>query len=339
MAGQPSRAVHSVAVVVVNWNGADFLRNCLDSIFSQTITPQQIVVVDNASQDSSVQVIKSFEGIDLVRLEENTGFARGNNIALSHIHPDIQWVALLNSDAVADPCWLERLIEASNLHPEHSFFGSTLFRNTSVKTFDGDGDCYHMSGYAFRSKHLDAYLADHTSVDYSDTFSVCAAAAMYRLDAVRHIGGFDERFFCYFEDTDLCFRLRLLGHKGLQVHRSTAIHIGSASTGGARSDFAVYYGHRNCVWCFVKNMPLLLFILALPVHIIFNLLAIAYFVSKRQGAVILKAKIDAFLGLSSVIEQRKHIQNARVVSSYAVYKMMYKITFAFFSKIMRRYLS
>jgi GT2 family glycosyltransferase len=88
-----------------------------------------------------------------------------------------------------------------------------------------------------------------------EIFSPCAAAALYRRSALLEVGGFDEDFFCYVEDVDLGFRLRLAGYRCLYVPLSVAHHIGSGTTGGKNSDFSVYHGHRNLVWAFVKNMP------------------------------------------------------------------------------------
>lgn len=130
-----------------------------------------------------------------------------------------------------------------------------------------------------------------------EVFSPCAAAALYRRSALRAVGGFDEDYFCYVEDVDLGFRLRLAGHKALYVPDAVVHHVGSGTTGGQHSDFAVYHGHRNLVWTFVKNMPGMLFWLLLLLHVMINLATILWFAVKGRGGVILRAKRDALLGL------------------------------------------
>jgi GT2 family glycosyltransferase len=111
------------------------------------------------------------------------------------------------------------------------------------------------------------------------------------------VGGFDEDFFCYFEDVDLGFRLRLAGYRCLLVPDAVACHAGSAATRGWHNNFTIYHGHRNLVWANVKNMPAVLFRLLLPLHIIMNIAAIVLFSIRGKGRVILRAKYDTLRGI------------------------------------------
>ena len=146
---------------------------------------------------------------------------------------------------------------------------------------------------------------------------------MYRRDIFLNVDGFDERFFCYFEDIDLAFRLRLLGHRCLYVPSAKVEHFGSAIA-GRRSDFAVYHGHRNMVWTYVKNMPSRLLWRGLLQHILANVAALIWFSLTGQAGAIFKAKRDALLGLRKTIEQRKSIQNNIRVSSKNLKKVIAK---------------
>ena len=122
--------------------------------------------------------------------------------------------------------------------------------------------------------------------------------ALYRRSALDEPGGFDEDYFCYVEDVDLGFRLRLAGYCYLYVLQSVAYHVGSGTTGGQDSDFAMYHGHRNLVWTFVKDMPGILFWLLLPLlHLLLNLVSIICFTLRWRGGVIWRAKRYAVLGL------------------------------------------
>jgi len=186
-----------------------------------------------------------------------------------------------------------------------------------------DGDAYHISGLVWREGHGKPVVS--ATQDNREIFSPCAAAALYRRDALIEAGGFDEDFFCYVEDVDLGFRLRLLGYRCLQVPAAVAHHVGSATTGGKQSDFAVYHGHRNLVWCYVKNMPPVLFwLLLLPLHLAMNLAAIAVYILRGQGHVILKAKRDALYGLPMVWKKRKHIQSGRTAGYAEIWRAMRK---------------
>jgi GT2 family glycosyltransferase len=157
-----------------------------------------------------------------------------------------------------------------------------------------------------------------------EVFSPCAAAAMYRRSILLEVGGFDEDYFCYVEDVDLGFRLRLAGYRCLYVPLSVAYHVGSGTTGGQHSDFALYHGHRNLVWTFVKDMPTLLFWLCLPLHLAMNMVALIVFTLRGHGPIIFRSKKDALLGLPKIWAKRKQVQKTRVVSWLSILRVMTK---------------
>jgi len=306
-------------VIVVNFNGKKFLGRCLESLERQTFSNFKTVVVDNFSHDGSIDEIEDlFPNIEVVRLEKNMGFSAANNYAVKQAK-DFQWVALLNPDTIAEPDWLSNLHIAAKENPRYNFFGSHLTKQDSLGRLDGTGDIYHLCGLAWRRDH--GVPESQISRSAGEIFSPCAAAAMYRRDIFLDIGGFDERFFCYFEDVDLAFRLRLMGYRCLYVPNAKVEHFGSAIS-GRQSDFVVYHGHRNMVWTYVKNMPSLLLWYGLPQHILANVAALIYFSLTGQAGPIFKAKRDALLGLGKTIEQRKLIQKNKRVSSKKLKKII-----------------
>ena len=139
---------------------------------------------------------------------------------------------------------------------------------------------------------------------------MCGSRALYRRAAFAEVGGFDERFFCYFEDVDLGFRLRLRGYRCMYVPDAIVRHVSSALS-GYRSDFAVYHGERNSVWTFVKNMPAPLFWLYLPQHLALNAASLLFYPLRGQGRAVWRAKWHALLGLKSVLAQRREEQRRR----------------------------
>jgi GT2 family glycosyltransferase len=305
----------TVAVLIVNWNGGALLGDCLAALRQQTRQPDRIVLVDNASTDGSLDGAATFlSGIDVVRLPQNVGFARANNIA-ADVAGEVDALALLNPDAFPERGWLAALVDAAASRPDVASFASRMVFAGQPDFLDGAGDSYHSCGRAWRNGHR-VRMSDWPSGD-REVFAPCAAAALYRRAAFKAVGGFDEHYFCYFEDVDLGFRLRLRGFTSLCVHDAVVKHVSSAST-GYRSDFAVYHGERNAVWTFFKDMPWLLMPLYLPQHIALNVAALVYYRWRGQGRVVWRAKIDALRGLPSVLQRRVAVQNARVVDALAL---------------------
>jgi GT2 family glycosyltransferase len=296
----------TVAVIIVNWNGADLLRRCLESLERQTRRPDRVVVVDNASTDDSLARAEThLRHVDLIRLHANVGFAEANNIG-ARAAGAADALALLNPDAVAEPEWLDALVRAAGREPAIAAFASQIRLAATPDYLDGAGDSYHVSGRAWRNGHRVA--SNEWPAKDAEVFAPCAAAALYRREAFDDAGGFDARYFCYFEDVDLGFRLRLRGHRCLYVHSAIVHHVSSALS-GYRSNFAVYHGERNMVWTFVKNMPGPLLWLYLPQHLALNLAALAYYPFRRQGRAIITAKIDALKGLPAALRQRRPVQS------------------------------
>jgi len=304
-----------VAVLIVNWNGGDFLRQCLESLQQQRSSPDHVIVVDNASSDDSLaRAGSSLRDVQVIRLQNNFGFAQANNIA-AQAAKGYDSLALLNPDAFPEPGWLQALICAAERDSTAAAFASQILFASDVDYLDGAGDSYHASGRAWRNGHGTA--AGVWPLGNSEVFAPCAAAALYRRDAFEAVGGFDEEYFCYFEDVDLGFRLRLKGYRCQYVHSAIVRHVSSA-LGGYRSDFAVYHGERNMVWTFVKDMPAPLLWWYLPQHVLLNLAALAFYPWRGQGKVVLRAKKDALMGIGRVLRQRRLVQRARTVSSWTL---------------------
>jgi GT2 family glycosyltransferase len=310
----------NVTVIVVNYNSLKWLKRCLTALQDQSFERFCLIVVDNASTDRSIDCVDSIKASNrVIRLKRNLGFAAANNLAVREA--ETEWVALLNPDAFPEPEWLSNLMRKARNEPDYSFFASKLISSGNTRVLDGAGDDYHVSGLVWRRGH--GNIAQGAMNEPREVFAPCAAAALYRRSAVIDVGGFDENFFCYVEDVDLGFRLRLAGHRCLYVPQAVAIHVGSAAT-GKKSDFCVYHGHRNLVWTFVKNMPGILFWLLLPLHVLLNLLTIAWFALGGRGRIIWRAKRDAVLGLPKMWRKRQCIQKTRVASIAEVWRRLDK---------------
>jgi GT2 family glycosyltransferase len=299
-----------VTIIVVNWNAGIVLQKCILHIQNQTVKPARVVIVDNASTDGSLDNLRDFEGVELMKLNHNFGFAKGNNLALETVITP--YVALLNPDAFPEPNWLKNLLQSACEHPNAASIGSLQLMSHETQMVDGIGDCYHISGMMWRSRY-GKKLREIDLVE-KEIFSPCAAAALYRMDALKNVGFFEESFFCYCEDVDLGFRLRLSGYESWYQPTAVVEHIGSVTSGGRHSSFAVYHGHRNLMWVYIRNLPASFIFLFMPLHLIITVLAFIKFAIRGQAGVIFRAKLDGLRSLHLVLSQRKIIQKTRSIS-------------------------
>ena len=315
-----SYEVPRVGVIIVSWNSFDTLKRCLTALAYQNTVPFRTLVIDNNSENAPAALSGEMPpGTRYIRLSENMGFARANNLGIQLLD-DCDWIALVNPDAFPMPDWLSELLAAAYTHPQYSSFASMTLMENIPDSVDGAGDSYHMSGVTWRKGY--GIPKVNMRLVCEEVFGACAAAALYSRDSLTQVGGFDEDFFCYLEDVDLAFRLQLRGYRCLFVPTAMAHHIGSTSTGGRRSDFSVYHGHRNLVWTYLKNMPGSLFWLFLPMHLIVNVISMALFAITGRADVILRAKRDAIREVPKMWKKRQTIQRSRVVGLLAILRVL-----------------
>lgn len=308
------------SIILVTWNSGGHLEQCRSALARQTRQDFEVVLVDNGSSDGSLEGIEdTWSGFHLnaVRHGGNKGFAVANNIGARLARG--KWIVLLNADAYPEPDWLANLLRAAEDHPDCIAFSSRQLQYDSPDLLDGAGDAYHISGLAWRNQFN--LSADRYGLDEREIFSPCAAAAMYSREKFLEVGGFDEDYFSYFEDVDLGFRLRLNGGKCLYVPDAVVHHVGSAST-GKRSDFSVYFGYRNLIWTFIKDMPSYLFWLLLPLHVATMLFFAFYITLRRQGRTIWRAIFDAIRGAPAIFAKRRVIQKNRKASPKDLLRVM-----------------
>lgn len=306
-----------VSVILINWNGKKLISECLDGLRQQIFKDFIIIVVDNGSDDGSVEWIKKqYPEVNIISLDFNSGFCIGNNLALAKM--ETEYAALLNNDAVAFPDWLSEMLTALDKNPEAGFAASKILFYDSPEIIDRAGDSFTVAGVGkFRGRGCPA-------VKYSCpqwVFGASGAAAVYRVRMLREIGFFDEDFFLIHEDVDLSFRAQLAGYKCLYVPTAKVLHKVSNSI-GKDSDVSVYYGHRNLEWVFLKNMPSKLIPLSLFFHILYNTSAFLYFLLRGKGKSFLKAKIDALKNTSKFLNKRKQVQKTKRVGDMYIWSLM-----------------
>ena len=252
-----------VAVVILNWNGEQMLRDFLPSVVAHSVLPEAmgeavVYVADNGSTDGSLALIaEEFPSVRTIVFDVNYGFADGYNKAFEQI--DAEYAVLLNSDVEVTPGWLLSLTEYMEAHPEVAASQPKLMAYHRKEEFEYAGamggflDCY---GYPYcRGRIFDTVEKDLHQYD-TDVSLLWATGAclMVRLPKYKEVGGLDGRFFAHMEEIDLCWRLRCRGYEVRSVAASVVYHVGGATlnAGNPRKTFLNF---RNNLLMLYKNLP------------------------------------------------------------------------------------
>jgi N-acetylglucosaminyl-diphospho-decaprenol L-rhamnosyltransferase len=202
---------------------------------------------------------------------------------------------------------------------------------------DGAGDVMTSAGIPFRGGYRRRRPADLME---GEVFSACGAATLIDRDLFLGLGGFDERFFCYCEDVDLGYRLRLAGEATLLLPDAVVAHVGSAST-GVRSEFSIFHGSRNRIWTFIKNTPPLLLWLTAPLHVAVTAGLLLLHWRRGDAAPVVRGIKAAFKreALDPILASRRDVQAARKAGSWDILRVMAIDPVAFFGRriVIRRY--
>lgn len=326
-----------ILIIIVNYNGNQYLNKCLKSVAKQTFKNFKVIIVDNASNDGSLENIKLPDHrFQTFPLKNNVGFSSANNIGAEKI--ESKYIATLNCDAFPASRWLENLYSFAEKYSDYSAFASMQLSYDNLDIIDAKGDNLSFFGIPWSGGTGQQIK---TLPSAAEVFSCCAASALYRTKDFRFVNGFDEDFFCYCEDVDLSFRLRLLGRKVLYVPSAVVAHVGRGSS-GYLIGLPEYYGHRNALWMHIKNMPFPLIIFTLPAHILFEILAIykgIFKYIKRKDRALklatmyrLKGFIAGLIGMKKMLVKRISIQKQRKASvsdilrslSWSIKKFIFK---------------
>ncbi len=295
-----------LSVIIVNYNSGDRLQRCLDCLAAQTVPLKDVIIFDNASTDDSLAIARAHPSQpQVIANAENIGFAAANNGAAAFATGN--WLAFLNPDAYPEADWAEQLLAGVARYPDAAAFGSTQIDAGDPTRLDGVGDAYHIAGIPYRARH--GWSADQVPGDY-ECFAPCAAAAAFNKHAFLALGGFEERFFCYCEDVDLAYRLRLSGGRVVQLSRARVLHEGSGVT-GKRSAFTVYHGHRNRIWMYVRNTPAALLAISAPAFLAANTYLIFRFMISGDLIPYLRALRDGCAGAPAFWRERKGVLRDR----------------------------
>jgi len=238
-----------LSVIIPNWNGAQHLPTCLEALRCQTYRRLEVILVDNASTDGSVGLVKTgYPDVHVLTLDRNLGLTGGINRGIQVARGEL--IASLNNDTEVAPTWAEELVRALLAHPDAGMAASKMLLFDRRDVLHSAGDACGVDGIPI---NRGVWQRDEGQFDHDEyIWGACGGAATYRRAMLEDIGLFDEDLFMYCEDVDLNWRAQLAGYACVFVPRAVVYHRLSATGGGP---IASFYTGRNTLWVLAKDYP------------------------------------------------------------------------------------
>lgn len=305
-----------VSILIVNYNGRRYLDDCLTALAKQTYPRDrwEAILVDNASADDSVAHVREcYPWVRVIQAERNVGFAGGNNVGLPHCRGE--FIALLNNDTVAEPGWLDALVEEIQRDEQLGGVTSKILFRDEPDTINSVGLNLYRDGRGgdrgFRERDDGQYD------EPAEVFGACGASVLLRRALLDDVGFFDDRLFMYCEDLDLAWRARFRGWRFRYTPRSVVYHVHCGSSGEG-SPFHLYYAERNRVIVNLKNAPALQALWCLAVFAAKTARTLFWVLTRRERGRTAWAYIAAgaslLCSLPAVLGQRRHIRGNRLAT-------------------------
>ncbi len=299
-----NRGVHAsvpilISVVIVNYNGKHHLERCLPSLAAQTCSSFEVIVVDNASSDGSVEWLRAeHPKVRLFCSPKNIGFAAGNNLGIRAARGE--WIATLNSDTEAEPDCLEQLV-APGRDPNVGSIAPLMLEFARRDYIDAAGIRIDRAAFAWNrlaGKHADE------ATEITEVWGACAGAGLYRRSMLDQIGLFDEDYFGFYEDVDLAWRAHRAGWKCVFAPTARVYHVHGGSFGRS-SPSKLYLLARNRWWTLLKNYPMPGLVLNLPVILMMDLISLLISTVRNRSLAPLRGRIDALRSIRKAIDKRR----------------------------------
>jgi GT2 family glycosyltransferase len=304
------------SVVILNWNGLEYLRMFLGKLVSCSAGPDtEVCLADNGSTDGSADwAAEHYKDIHIIRLGRNFGFAEGYNRAVEKI--DSEYYVFINSDVEVTPDWLKPLTDFMDKNPGAAACQPKILDYNKKDHFEyagAAGGYIDRLGYPFcRGRIFDFKEKDKGQYDnQAEIFWSSGACMIIRSDAWKKSGGFDNDFFAHMEEIDLCWRLSMMGFSIGFVPDSRVYHIGGGSL-AYESPFKVYLNFRNSLWMLYKNLPDGKLFTRLFIRMLFDGVAALGFLVKgrlRSFFAIVKAHKGFYGNIKKLKEKRRIIKS------------------------------
>jgi len=324
-----------VSIIVVNFNGKHFLKECFDSLKAQSLSDFEIILVDNNSTDDSLKWLQSqnYSFVKTVKLNKNYGFGIANNKGFESAVG--KYILILNNDTVLDKYFLERIVEPLERGNYKIVAPLILYKKKPLIIDKAGGHLFYPDGLN-RGRGCGESI-ENFDLKPCEVFYPDGCAAIYDREIIEKNGFFDEDFFLYGEDTDLGLRYRIAGNKCFFVPNAIVYHVHSG-TAGKFSPQKAYYVERNRVFVIVKNFPLLLIVIS-PVFTIVRYFfqGIATLLGKgvsgefiennssfRLLSTLLKADCDALKMIPVMWKKRKRLRQMRKVGFFEFCNLIFE---------------
>jgi GT2 family glycosyltransferase len=302
-----------VSILIVNWNGADLLPACLNSLRKQKYKSIEIIINDNNSTDNSLEVIKKYKDIIVIKSKDNFGFAGGNNIALKKAKG--KYVLLLNTDTVVTKDFLEKLVISMESDPTLGVVQPKFFYDNddfpekniinSIGAYLTNTGFLYYPGYGKKDKRA-IYNKK------SEVFSAYGACMLIRKDVIDKVGLFDNDYFLYFEETDFCMRVWLSGWRIEYIPGIVIYHKGGVSTKKQGMERIYFHSFKNRICTYIKNFDPQNLLAILPLHVfVCEVTSFLYLITGRPKyfLAIQKAFFWNITNLGKTLVKRKIVQN------------------------------
>lgn len=314
-----------VSILILNWNGKKWLEKCLPTVEKIDYRPLEIIIVNNGSTDDSAQFLKkNYPKVKVIEIKKNAGFAGANNIGVKKSKG--KYILFLNNDTEVTPSFLKPMVLRMEKDKLIGAIQPELRNMTHENLIDSIGSFFTFTGFLYHYGYFQEYNKKQYKKELS-IYSVKGACFLMRKKDFIDLGGFDEDFVCYVEETDLCHRILLSGKKILSIPKYYIYHYGGGDMSiMTKSELTIFRAFRNRIICFLKNLGLVKLLFVLPVH--FMLCEILIIISVLRGR--FKQAIASQLGLfgwipmfPSILKKRKYIQdNLRKINDFTIFKLI-----------------
>jgi GT2 family glycosyltransferase len=310
----------TVSIIIPNYNGINFINECLDSLEKQD-SFFEVIIVDNGSNDGSVDFIReNYPEYNLIENQENLGFSKAVNQGLKLVATD--YVFILNNDVVLERDCINNLLNCIQSDDNIFAVASKMIQYDNKCKLDDAGDEYTLLGWTRKvgdGKSINLYN------DKRETFSACAGAAIYRRNVFDSIGFFDENFFAYMEDVDISYRAKIHGYKCIYCPDAIVYHHGSGTTGSRYNEFKIGLAARNNIYVAYKNMPWPQFYLNIVFLLLGFFIKYLFFIRRGQGKFYLEGLKEGFNSLDKV--EKITYKSSNLVNYFKIEWILIRNTF------------